>query len=162
MTQFDEKGCLAHCRHIWEQTCLIDPEQPYRRKSAEIAPVAIVFSQDDIDPDLGPGYLRGCSNRREGMRVLQCRDRKIDDLYSKLKGALISGNFALAERVCSSHRYQCVAICTSGIGIFEFFRKLHSIGAEPGCLSDSDFFQFKDSFAVTWTPDYSSLLEIFP
>jgi len=79
-----------------------------------------------------------------------------------IKHALQDGDLLLANQLSHETSYQCISICRSELDVVDFLIHVKKTGGECGGLSGSDFFVFPGHFVVTWTPDWSSLLELFP
>lgn len=162
MTNKELEGCELHARHIWEQTSIVDANQPYARKDQTINPLAIVFANDDLHPTRGPRYLHESTSAKQARSLSSQRDSEVDRIYRQVKATLLSGNIERAKAISKSTPHQCICLCTSEREILDYFLHLHAVGATPGGLSDSDFFSFADYLAVTWTPDWSCVLDIYP
>ena len=162
MTNKEFEGCELHARHIWEQTSIIDANQPYARKDHTINPLAIVFAHDDLHPTLGPRYLHESKSAKQARKLSSQRGAEVSMIYQQVKTTLLSGNIERAKAISQCTPHQCICLCTSEGEIIEYLLHLHAIGVTSGGLSDSDFFSFADYLAVTWTPDWSCVLDIYP
>ncbi len=162
MTNIPSAALRQHAGHIWEHTTVIQPGQPYARQNQETQPLAIIFSQDDLHPELGAAYLQSCRKKEDAFKLAANRNTRVDHIYTEVKSSLLKGAVPEAMKIAQSTPFRCLELCFSELDVIHYFLYLEGVGAEGGGVSDSDFFEFPGHFAVTWSPDWSAILDLFP